>query len=128
MRSAFAGLAASVMLAIVVQFFLAAGAAFDPAPTEEAFGPHRTLGMGTVALALVLTVVGAAARMPGRLVGLSALVTGLGILQPVIAVAAGALGGTTGRLVFGLHAINGLVMAATARTVVREARRPAPVS
>ncbi|MEU6008155.1 DUF6220 domain-containing protein [Streptomyces sp. NPDC047453] len=130
MRKAFAWLAALLMLAVVAQFFLAASGAFDTAPDDESFKPHRALGYGIVLLAVVLTVVAALARMPRRLIGLSGLVVGLGILQPVIAVIAEAFGDsgdttTAGRLVFGLHAVNGLLMMSVVRTVLQQARRPA---
>ncbi|MFI7547148.1 DUF6220 domain-containing protein [Actinoplanes sp. NPDC049599] len=127
MRKAFTGLAAALMLAIVVQFFLAASGAFDTASTEEAFRPHRMLGLGTVLLAVLLTVAGAVARLPGRLIGRAGLVAGLGVLQPVIVVVAKAFGDagqstTAGQLVFGLHAVNGLMMMAVVRTVLQESR------
>lgn len=127
MRKAFTGLAALVMLAIVVQFYLAASGAFDSAPTEEAFRPHRILGLGVVLLAIVLTVFAAIARMPGRLIGLSGLVAGLGLLQAVIVMIAKAFGDTgetttAGQLVFGLHAVNGLAMMAVIGMIMRQSR------
>jgi Family of unknown function (DUF6220) len=130
MRKAFAGLAGLLMLVVVVQFFLAASGAFDSAPTEEAFQPHRTLGYIAIALAAVSTLVAAVVRMPGRLIGLSGLVVGLGIMQPVIAVIARAFndGDTTttaGQLVFGLHAINGLAIMGVLGSILILARQPA---
>ncbi|SCL21972.1 DUF6220 domain-containing protein [Micromonospora inyonensis] len=127
MRKAFAGLAALLLVVIVVQFFLAASGAFDSAPLDEAFRPHRALGFGTVLLAVVLTVVAALAKMPGRIIGLSGLVAGLGILQPVIAVIARAFGDSgdttaAGQLVFGLHAVNGLAMAIVVHSIFRQSR------
>ena len=127
MRKAFAAMAALVMFAVVVQFFLAASGAFDTGPNEEAFRPHRILGLGTVLLAVILTVVAAVARMPGRLIGLSGLVAGLGLLQPVIVVIAKAFGDTgetttAGQIVFGLHAVNGLIMFSVLRTILQQAR------
>ncbi|MCD0448662.1 DUF6220 domain-containing protein [Actinocorallia sp. API 0066] len=127
MRKVFAGLAALLMLVIVLQFFLAASGAFDSAPNEEAFRPHRALGYMSVLLALVLTVVAAAIRLPGRIVGRCGALVGLAILQPVIAVIARGLGDsdtstTAGQLVFGLHAVNGLMIMAVNRTVLQEAR------
>jgi hypothetical protein len=123
MRKAFTGLAALLMFAVVVQFFLAASGAIDTAPADEAFGPHRGLGFVTVLLAVVLTVVAAVVRMPGRLIGLSGLVAGLGILQPIIAVSAKAFGESgAGQLVFGLHGVNGLVIMAVVLMIIRESR------
>jgi hypothetical protein len=127
MRKVFAGLAALLMLAVVVQVFLAAGGAFDTAPKDEAFRPHRALGYVILLLAVVLTVVAALVRMPGRLIGLTGLVAGLVVLQPVIASIADAFGDsgnstTAGRLVFGLHGVNALVIMFVLSIVVRQAR------
>ena len=85
MRRFFAGLATLQMLAVVAQFFLAASGAFDTAPNDESFQPHRALGGGIVLLAVLVTVVAAVARMPGRLIGMSGLVAGLAVVQFVIA-------------------------------------------
>jgi hypothetical protein len=127
MRKAFTAVATLVMLAIAAQFFLAASGAFDTAPNEEAFRPHRSLGFLTIILALVLTLVAALARMPGRIIGLSALLAGLGILQPVIAAIARAFGdsgnpSTVGQLVFGLHAMNALAMVSVYRHLMAPMR------
>jgi hypothetical protein len=128
MRRTFSGLASILMLAVVVQLFLAGSGAFDTAPNDESFAPHRALGYLILLLAVLLVVGGAVARMPGRLLGMSALVVGLALLQPVIAVVAGGLdesgdGATqAGKLVFGLHAVNGLVIATVLGTLVRRSR------
>jgi len=130
MRRAFTGLAAAQLLAVVAQFFLAASGAFDTAPKDEAFQPHRMLGGGIVLLAVLVTIVAAVARMPGRLIGMSGLVAGLAVVQFVIRAVATALDGaggstTAGRLVFGLHAVNGLALLAVAGMITRRAGRPA---
>jgi hypothetical protein len=128
LRRVFAVLATVQVLVVVAQFFLAASGAFDTAPKDESFQPHRALGYGIVLFAVVLTIVGALARMPGRLIGLTGLVAGLGVGQALIRTIAGALndtGGTSttaGTLVFGLHAVNGLAIMAVAGTVARRAR------
>jgi len=127
-RRVAAGLAALLAVAIVAQFYLAASAAFDTAPKEESFQAHRALGYVILLLALLSTAACALARLPGRLVGMAALVAGLGVLQPVIRLVAAAFddagGGSTrtGVLVFGLHALNGLLMMGLAATVSRRAR------
>jgi Family of unknown function (DUF6220) len=126
MRRAFAVLATVQVLAVVVQFFLAASGAFDTAPNEESFQPHRMLGAGLFLIAMVVTVVAAIARVPGRLIGLSGLVAGLVLVQFVIAGIAGAFddAGTTttaGVLIFGLHGFNGLAVMSVSGTVVRRA-------
>ena len=123
MRRVFTGLTAALMLAVLVQFFLAGSGAFNPAPTDEAFAPHRALGYLILLFAVLLTIVGALARVPGRLIGMTGLVAGLAVLQPVIAVVAGALG-ESGVLVFGLHAVNGLAIAGIATSSARRAVVP----
>ncbi|TQM28855.1 DUF6220 domain-containing protein [Nocardia bhagyanarayanae] len=125
MRKACTGLAALLLVAVVAQFYLAAGGAFDTAPVEESFQPHRTLGNLILFLAFVLTVAAAVARMPGRLIGLAGLVVGLVLGQSVIREVARALGAdsSAGPVVFGLHAINGLVIMAVIATIVRRSHR-----
>lgn len=126
MRRFFAGLATLQMLAVVAQFFLAASGAFDTAPNDESFQTHRALGYGIVLLAVLVTIVAAIARMPGRLIGMSGLVAGLAVVQVVIRAIATAFDGaggstTAGELVFGLHAVNGLAILAVAGMIVRQA-------
>jgi Family of unknown function (DUF6220) len=126
MRRSFAGLAILQLLAVVAQFFLAASGAFDTAPNDESFQAHRALGAGIVLLAVLVTIVGAIARMPGRLIGMSGLVAGLAVVQVVIRAIATAFDGaggstTAGELVFGLHAVNGLAILAVAGLIVRQA-------
>jgi Family of unknown function (DUF6220) len=124
MRKAFAGLAILLMLAVVAQFFLAASGAFSTAPKDESFRPHLALGSVIFFLPVVMTVVAALARMRKLLVGLSALVAGLTAVQVLIAVIAEAFGDSTtvGQLIFGLHAVNGLVIMAVVATIVRQTR------
>jgi hypothetical protein len=128
LRKVFAGLAILLVLVIGVQFFLAASAAYDTAPIDESFQTHRVLGRGIILFVVVLTIIAALARIPGRLIGMTGLIAGLGVLQAVIAVIAKAFNDTgdtsttAGQLVFGLHAINGLAMLALAMTVARRAR------
>ncbi|HKA69730.1 MAG TPA: DUF6220 domain-containing protein [Actinomycetes bacterium] len=128
MRRVFAGLAVLLVLAVVAQFFLAASGAFDTAPNDESFQPHRMLAYLMFLFAVLLTIVAALARMPGRLIGMTALVAGLIIVQMVIAMLARAFNDsgdtstTAGQLVFGLHAINALAILAGSATVARQAR------
>jgi uncharacterized membrane protein YcjF (UPF0283 family) len=117
-----------LVLAVVAQFFFAASGAFDTAPTDEAFQTHRALGYGILLFAVLMTLVAALARMPGRLIGMTGLVAGLVLVQGVIAVIANAFndtGDTTttaARLIFGLHAVNALIIMAVVGTIVRQAR------
>jgi Family of unknown function (DUF6220) len=128
LRRVFAGLAALLALVIVVQFFLAANAAFNTAPKDESFQMHAALGYGIVLFAVVLTIIAALARIPGRLIGMTGLIAGLGVVQALIRTLAKAFddtGGTSttaGQLVFGLHAINALIILALAMTVARRAQ------
>lgn len=128
MRKVFAGLASLLVLVVVAQFFLAASGAFDTAPKDESFQTHRSLGYAVILFAVVLTIVAALARIPGRLIGMTGLVAVLGVGQSLIGAIAGAFNDTgdasttAGQLVFGLHAINGLLILAVAGTVAQRAR------
>ena len=128
MRKIFAGLATLLVLAVVAQFFLAATGAFDTEPNDESFQMHRALGYGILLFAVVLTLFAALARMPGRIIGMAGLAAGLALLQGVIRAVAAALddtGGSSsagGELVFGLHAVNALVIMALAGMIARQAR------
>jgi hypothetical protein len=128
MRKVFAGLATVLVLAVVAQFYFAASGAFDTAPNDESFEIHRLLGYGIMLFALLMTIVAALARMPGRLIGMTGLIAGLALLQGLIRALADAFGDsgdtstTAGQLVFGLHAVNALIIMALAGTVARQAR------
>ncbi|MFL6140477.1 MAG: DUF6220 domain-containing protein [Labedaea sp.] len=130
MRKAFTGLATLLMVAVVAQFFLAASGAFDTAPIDESFQPHRAMGFGIILFTILLTVFAAVTRMPGRLIGMTGLVAGLTALQSVIRAIAesfgdGSDGGSStvaGQIVFGLHAVNGLAIIAVIGMIIRQAR------
>ena len=135
MRKVFGALATLLMLAVVVQFFLAGSGAFDSAPKDESFQPHRALGYGILLFAVVLTLIAALARMPGRLIAMTGLVAGLVVVQAVISAIAGGVSdtgdSTVGDLIFGLHAVNGLIIVAVVGMILRHARElsspPAPL-
>jgi Family of unknown function (DUF6220) len=124
MRKAFAVLATLLLLIVIAQFFFAATGAFSTAPNEESFETHRALGYVIFLVPVVMVVVAALARMPGRLIGMAALISGLTTVQVVIAIVARAFGESTtaGQLVFGLHAVNGLALLAVTGTIVRQVR------
>lgn len=128
MRKLFLALASLLMVAVVLQFFLAGAGAFDSAPKDESFAPHRALGYGILLFAVVLTLIAALARMPGRLIGMTGLVAGLVVVQALIAMIADAVGetgdttSTAGQLVFGLHAVNGLIILGVVGRILRQAR------
>lgn len=125
MRKVFLALAGLAYLATVALLFFAGVGAFDAAPRVESFEPHRGIGRALLLLSVLAIGAAALARAPARLVGLTAAVTGLVLLESLIAVVAGALAdqsAATGNLVFGLHAIFGLVTMGVARTVFGRAR------
>ena len=128
MRKAFAALAILLMLVVIAEFFFAASGPFSIASNEGAYRPHHALGYVIFLLPIVMAIVAALARMPGRLIGMTALVAGLTVVQVLIAVLARAFNDTgentttAGQLIFGLHALNGLIVLALAGTVVRRAR------
>lgn len=119
MRKAFAALAALLLLVVVAEFYFAASGAAGP--DGAAYRPHHLLGYVIFLLPLVMAGVGALGRLPRRLIGLAALVAGLTAVQVVIAKLARAVGDTAGPLIFGLHAVNGLVMVAVVAMIARQA-------
>jgi hypothetical protein len=123
MRKTFTGMALLLVLVVVVQFFLAAAGAFSDAPKDESFKPHLALGYVVFFLPLLMALVAWLARLPGRFIGMVALVAVLDSVQVGIAEVARAAGDdtTAGRLIFGLHAVNGLAIMAVAATVCRRA-------
>ncbi|HZM81609.1 MAG TPA: DUF6220 domain-containing protein [Candidatus Limnocylindrales bacterium] len=129
MRKAFAGLAILLMLVVVAEFFFAASGGFSTAPRAESYRPHHVLGYVIFLLPVLMAIVAALARMPGRLIGLAALVAGLTSIQVLIAKLATAISdtgddpgdGTLGPLIFGLHAVSGLAIPAVAWMIVRAA-------
>lgn len=122
MRKAFSALAILLMSVVVAEFFFAASGAFSTGPGGEAYRPHHVLGYVIFLLPVVMMIIGAAARLPRRLIGMAALVAGLTGVQVVIAKLARALGDPAGPLIFGLHAVNGIVMVAVVAMIVRQAR------
>ena len=88
MRRIFVVVSTVLLLSTIVQFYLAASAAFSTAPNDESFQPHIMLGRGIIVFVVLLTIVAALARVPGRLIGMMGLIAGLGVLQAVIAVIA----------------------------------------
>ncbi|PZG24280.1 hypothetical protein C1I95_00875 [Micromonospora craterilacus] len=127
MRRAFAGLAILLLLVVVAEFFFAASGAFGTGPDRDAYRPHHALGYVIFLLPVVMAIVAALARLPGRLIGMAALVAGLTGVQVAIAKLARAVGDTgdrvgVGELLFGLHAVNGLAIVAVVWMIVRQAR------
>lgn len=119
MRKVFTALSGLLLLVVVAEFFFAASGAF----AEQTYRPHHLLGYVTFLLPIAMILIAWPARLPGRLIGLSALVAALVSVQVLIAVLASGIGdGTTaGALVFGLHAVNALVILGTAGLIVSRA-------
>jgi hypothetical protein len=128
-RRVVVGLAALQVALVVIQFFLAAKGALDPAPLDDAYQLHRIVGSALVLVGLLVTGAAALARLPGRVIGRCGVVVGLLVLQSVIRLIAGAFdddGGnatTAGTLIFGLHALNALGILALSGRILDQARR-----
>jgi hypothetical protein len=107
------GLAWLVVAGLIAEFYLAGAALFGVTPS---FAPHRTLG-GVLAIAIVLLLVLTLIARPGRrLLGLTALLAGLTIvqaalpsLQPVVSALAA------------LHVVNAAVLLGLAGSIARMA-------
>lgn len=125
MKKFVTGLAALQMLAVLVQFFLAAMGAFNSAPTDEAFAPHMAIGYSILILAVVTTIAAAVARMPSRITGLAGLTIVLVIVQVLIAEISKGIGddSTAGHIIFGLHGLNGLIILGVVETLMRRSRQ-----
>jgi uncharacterized protein DUF6220 len=125
MKKVVTGLAALLLLAVAVQFYLAASGAFDSAPTDEGFSVHRALGNGVLGIAVLTTIIAAIARMPVRAIVRAGLVAVLVLLQKLIMEIAKGLGDTTtaGHLVFGLHGINALAILGLSVMLVWQTRQ-----
>jgi hypothetical protein len=131
MRKAFSGLATLLLVVVLAEFFFAASGAFGATPGGESYRPHHALGYVIFLLPVAMAIVAALARMPGRLIWMPLAIAGLVAVQVLIAELAKAFAdtGAVGRLIFGLHAVNGLAILATAGMIVRQARalsRPRP--
>jgi Family of unknown function (DUF6220) len=130
-RKAYVTLTALMMLAVVAQFYFAAVGAFAKPQDDQSFALHVMDGMAIIpALSLLATLVGALARAPGRLIGLTALPLGLVVLQVLITEVGKGLGASTednttpAALAFlGLHALNGLAIMAAVGIAMRGARK-----
>jgi hypothetical protein len=112
------------LLIVVAEFYFAASGAFGGAASNgESFRPHHALGYVIFLLPIVMAIVAALARIPGRLIGMTASVAGLTAVQVLIAKLAQGIGdgSTAGQLIFGLHAVNGLALLAVAGMVFRQA-------
>ena len=94
---------------IGVQFFLAGYGAIGTGSPDESYSLHIMNGRLIAAVALLGILFAALSRSGGKLVGLSAGVFGLVVLQSLIALVSVA-GTTPGQIIFGFHAINALMI------------------
>ncbi|MEW9532447.1 DUF6220 domain-containing protein [Microbispora sp. NPDC049125] len=130
MRKLYAVLAGLLLVAVVAQMYFAAVGAFDKPQDDDSFALHSVTGMMIIpALSLLATVVAAAARVPGRQIGLTILPLGLVIVQMLIIALGGAFDDSTGNTtplslaVLGLHALNGMAIIGVSAWVFRGARQ-----
>lgn len=116
---------------IGLQFFLAGYGAIGSGSPDESFSLHIMNGRVIAVVALLGILFAALARAGGKLVGMSAGVLGLVLLQSVIALVSVA-GTTPGQIIFGFHAINALMIMGLAEASGRlakqliEDRKPTP--
>jgi Family of unknown function (DUF6220) len=113
-----------------LQFYFAAVGAFTKPQTEDSFALHTLNGrMVFPILAILATIAAALAKAPGKLIGLTILPLGLGIVQVLIIVLGNVIGGATEQrttplalAILGLHAINGMIILGVTGNVMRQAR------
>lgn len=109
-------------LLIGIQFFLAGFGARGMGSPDEAYALHIMNGRVIAVVALLGILFAALARAGGKLVGMSAGVLGLVLLQSVI-VLISVQGTLAGQLIFGLHVINAMAIMGVAEASGRLAKR-----
>jgi hypothetical protein len=119
-----------LFLALLVQLYLAAVGAFDSSHDDNSFSLHRTNGMTVIpGLTVLATIAAALSRAPIRLTIMTFLPLPLGVLQMgirAIAEAFNTSGGetsTTSLTIFGLHAINAMIIMLITRGVYARAKK-----
>jgi hypothetical protein len=130
MRKVYVGLSALLLLAVLIQFYLAAVGAFTKPQSDGSFALHDATGMMIIPLlSLLATIAAAVARAPGRVIGLTILPLGLVVVQVLIVTLGRAFNDGTGEnttpvgvAILGLHAINGLLIMGVASLVLHRAR------
>ncbi|MEU8177349.1 DUF6220 domain-containing protein [Microbispora hainanensis] len=130
MRKVYTVLAGLLLAAAVLQMYLAAVGAFDKPQDDSSFSLHSMNGMMVIpVLSLVATAAAAAAKAPGRQIGLTVLPLGLVIVQSLIVALGGLFDDSTGNTtpvslaILGLHAINGMAIVGVCGMVFRKARQ-----
>jgi hypothetical protein len=129
MRKVYVTVTGLLLVAIVLQFYFAAFGVFTEPDNDSQFLLHQMNGRIVLPVLCLLSIAAAAAaRAPGRLIGLTAVPFGLLILQTVLFLIAGLAGATedrtnlAGQLILGLHAVNGLCILGTTILVFVRAR------
>ena len=134
MRKAYFVITVLLLIAVVFQFYFAALGVFGPQGEDDnLFVFHRVNGSMVVPLLLVLAVVFAAlAKAGARTVWLTALPILLIVVQYLIFIVGGLVGGgdednpTVGSaVILGLHAVNAIAILGTIITLMTRARRRA---
>lgn len=121
MRRVLTAMAVLLTGVVVTQFFLAGAGSVDR--SGDFYDLHRIGGSVAGPLALFTTVLAALVKAPRRTIVLAALATLLSSLQFVIAGISDEFEGDRGgALVFGLHAIDGMILMAVAVMLVRSTR------
>ncbi|GIH74036.1 DUF6220 domain-containing protein [Planobispora longispora] len=137
MRKVFLSFAAILLLAVLVQFYLATFGAFQrPLPTPGDFGamgPHVLNGLFVIpVVSLITTIAAAVTRSGAKLIWLSIAPLGIAAAQIFVIFPLAELAGadatrttTASHVVLGFHAVLGLFLLWASVTVLREARSPA---
>ena len=110
-RVLFFGLAVLFLLGVFVQVFLAGLTVFGGTSIES----HRVLGFALIGGALLMLVVAAVGRLTRPTILLTVLLLGLAVLQTVLA-------NIDVDEIAALHAVNALVIAFVAATLLRRSR------
>ncbi|MEV6863614.1 DUF6220 domain-containing protein [Streptosporangium subroseum] len=133
MRKVFLVFTGLLLVAVIAQFYLATFGAFErplPEPGTGAIVPHAMNGTTVIPiLSLLTTIIAAVARAGRRLIALSAvpLVVVIGqlfVIFPLVELTGSTMERTNtgGHIVFGFHAILGVLMLGAAVTLFQEAR------
>ncbi|MGS0684061.1 DUF6220 domain-containing protein [Nakamurella sp. GG22] len=130
MRKVYVAITGLLMVSVILQFYFAAFGVFTAPDNDSQFILHQMNGRIVLPVLCLLSIAAAAAaRAPGRLIGLTAIPFGLLILQTVLFIIAGLAGASedrtnlAGQLILGLHAINGLCVLGTSILVFLRARQ-----
>lgn len=118
------GLAWIIFAAVLVQFFLAGTGIFgEEAWGDAAFDPHRITGLLLVPTSLVLLILAGVAaftgNLPGRTVGMAALLFVLFIVQAALVIAFS----ESAPIIAALHPVNALVLLGLSFHLARGGRK-----